>query len=70
MKEYIYNQLYIITFYDKFYTLNYLIIQNKIHILPYDEQIKSIEIYKKYPLLYNNVLIKIELANCDNNDKK
>ena len=70
MKEYIYNQLYIITFYDKFYTLNYLIIQNKIHILPYDEQIKSIESYKKYPLLYKNILIKIELANCDNNDKK
>jgi hypothetical protein len=70
MKEYIYNQLYLITFYDKFYTLNYLIIQNKIHILPYDEQIKSIESYKKYPLLYKNILIKIELANCDNNDKK
>jgi hypothetical protein len=70
IKHYIYNQLYILTFYNKFYILNYVKNQNEIYILPYDEQIKFIELYKKYPLLYKNILINIELANCNINDKQ
>jgi hypothetical protein len=70
IKQYIYDQLFVLTYYDKYYILNYIIFKNKIHILPYDEQLKSIKSYKKYPLLYNNILINIEIDNCDVNDKQ
>ena len=70
MKEYIYGSLYELTTYDDFFCKQIKIINNQRLLLPYSEQIKSIELYKKYPLLYNNLYVNIELSNCDINDRQ
>jgi hypothetical protein len=70
MKEYIYESLHILTSYDDFLYKKIKIINNQRKLLQYSEQIKSIELYKKYPLLYNNLYDNIELSNCDINDRQ
>jgi hypothetical protein len=70
MKEYIYESLHILTSYDDFLNKKVKVINNQRKLLQYSEQIKSIELYKKYPLLYNNLYYNIELSNCDINDRQ
>lgn len=70
MKKYIYEYLHILTSYDDFLCKKIKIIKNQRFSLSYSEQIKSIELYKKYPLLYNNCYVHIEVSNCNINDRQ
>jgi len=69
IKECIYHSLYNSTKYDIFYKPEYISIYNQRSLLPYSEQIRLIESYKKYPLIYNNLYCYIEISNVNVNDK-
>jgi len=69
IKECIYHSLYNLTKYDIFYKPEYISIYNQRTLLPYSEQIRLIESYKKYPLIYNNLYCYIEISNVNINDK-
>jgi hypothetical protein len=69
IKECIYHSLFNLTKYDIFYKPEYISIYNQRTLLPYSEQIRLIESYKKYPLIYNNLYCYIEISNVNINDK-
>jgi len=69
IKECIYHRLYNLIKYDIFYKPEYISIYNQTLLLPYSERIRLIELYKKYPLLYNNLYCYIEISNVNINDK-
>jgi hypothetical protein len=71
VKEIIYHSLYIDFYHNNYFIKNntYTETINKIKYLEYSEKIKNIEIYKKYPSVYEILIFKIKIEDCYKDDQ-